>query len=83
MQRAMDESLQEKEVQLHSLIDENNKLKAAIESKEQEVYQVNLFILDRNIQFKPVTLSLGNLAPILSPSPFGATGLSSADFRAV
>ena len=60
MQRAMDESLQEKEVQLHSLIDENNRLKSVIESKEQEVYQVNLFILDRNIQFKPVTLSLGN-----------------------
>ena len=60
MQRAMDESLQEKEVQLHSLIDENNRLKSVIESKEQEVFQVNLFILDRNIQFKPFTLSLGN-----------------------
>ena len=42
MQRAMDESLQEKEVQLHSLIDENIRLKDAIESKEQEVFQVNL-----------------------------------------
>ena len=56
----MDESLQEKEVQLHSLIDENNRLKSVIESKEQEVYKVNLFVLDRNIKFKPVTLSLGN-----------------------
>ena len=60
MHRAMDESLQEKEVQLHSLIDENNRLKSVIESKEQEVFQVNLFILDRNIQFKRVTLSRGN-----------------------